>query len=183
MTADKSGKPLSRITWTGLIRNGLDYLVHEGYVDISNRRTKRAYEALEDPEVNGLLDAADIMSSQMKQHGQFATWLESVFGSLSQEVRHPALMDVLKALHERGATLLTTNYDDILEKHCGLNRIGRSNQDDVSRFQRGDLDGVFHTQGSYHDAHERISYLNSKNHLSLLSSLMEFPDSPAPNVL
>jgi hypothetical protein len=86
VTADESGKPLSRISWTGLIRNGLDYLVHEGYVDTSNRRTKRA---LEDPEVNGLLDAADIVSSQMKQHGKFATWLESVFGSLSQETRHP----------------------------------------------------------------------------------------------
>jgi hypothetical protein len=82
VTADISGKPLSRITWTGLIRNGLDYLVHEGYVDTSNRRTKRAYDALEDPEVDGLLDAVNIVSSQMKQHGQYATWLESVFGSL-----------------------------------------------------------------------------------------------------
>ena len=156
VTADVSGKPLTRITWTGLIRNGLDYLVHEGYVGKSNRRTKRAYDALEDPEVNGLLDAADIMSSQMKQHGQFATWLESVFGSLSQEVRHPALMDVLKALYERGATLLTTYYDDILEKQCGIDRISRSNQDDISRFQRGDLNGVFHIHGSYHDVHEVV---------------------------
>src|SRR5271169_2382686 len=92
-TADSSRKPLSRITWTGLIRNGLDYLVSEGYVERSNRRTRRAYDALEDPEVDGLLDAANIVSSQMKQHGQFATWLESVFGSLSQETRHPDLLE------------------------------------------------------------------------------------------
>jgi hypothetical protein len=156
VTADESKKPLSRITWTGLIRNGLDYLVSEGYVDTSNRRTRRAYEALEDPEVDGLLDAANIVSSQMKQHSQFPTWLESVFGSLSHEIRHPALIDVLKALHKRGATLLTTNYDDVLEKHCGLQRVGRSNQDDVSRFQRGDLNGVFHIHGSYHDPHEVV---------------------------
>lgn len=156
VTADASGMPLSRITWTGLIRNGLDYLVHEGYVDTLNRRIKRAYEALKDPEVNGLLDAANIVSSQMKQHGQFATWLDSVFRSLGQEIRHPALLDVLKALHKRGVTLLTTNYDDILEKYCGLHHIGRSNQDDISRFQRGDLNGVFHIHGSYHDAHEVV---------------------------
>lgn len=156
VTADTSGKPLSRIAWTGLMRNGLDYLVSEGYVDRSNRRTRRAYDALEDPEVDGLLDAANIVSSQMKQHGQFPTWLESVFGSLSQEIRYPALIEVLKTLHERGATLLTTNYDDILEKYCGLQRVGRSNQDNVSRFQRGDLDGVFHIHGSYHDAHEVV---------------------------
>ena len=90
---------------------------------------------------------------------------------------------MLKTLHEKEATPPTTNYDNVLEKYCGLQRVSQSNQDDISRFQRGDLDGVFHTHGSYHDAHERISYLNSKNHLSLLSSLMEFPDSPAPNVL
>ncbi|OBT60551.1 hypothetical protein VE03_10472 [Pseudogymnoascus sp. 23342-1-I1] len=156
VTADTSGNPLSRITWTELMRNGLDHLVSEGYVDTSNRRTKRAYDALEDPEVDGLLDAANIVTSQMKQHGQFSLWLESVFGSLSQEIRHPALIDVLKALHERGATLLTTNYDDVLEKYCRLQRIGRSNQDDVSRFQRGDLKGVFHIHGSYLDAHEVV---------------------------
>ncbi|KFZ24695.1 hypothetical protein V502_00833 [Pseudogymnoascus sp. VKM F-4520 (FW-2644)] len=156
VTADTSRNPLSRITWTDLMRNGLDHLVSEGYVDTSNRRTKRAYDALEDPEVDGLLDAANIVTSQMKQHGQFRTWLESVFGSLSQEIRHPALINVLKELHERGATLLTTNYDDVLEKHCGLQRIGRSNQDDVSRFQRGDLKGVFHLHGSYLDAHEVV---------------------------
>jgi hypothetical protein len=79
-----------------------------------------------------------------------------VFGSLSQETRHPALLDVLKMLHERGAALLTTNYDDVLEKHCGIPRIGRSNQDDVSRFLRGELKGVFHIHGSYHDTHEVV---------------------------
>lgn len=167
MTADTSGKPPSRITWTGLIRNGLDYLVHEDYVDNSDRRTKMAYEALENPEVDGLLDAANVVSSQMEKYDQFATWLESVFGSLSQEIRHPALLDVLKALHQRGATLLTTNYDDVLEKYCGLQRIGRSNQNDVSRFRRGDLDGVFHIHGSYHDVHEVVlnttDYHNVKN--------------------
>ncbi|CZR68638.1 uncharacterized protein PAC_18537 [Phialocephala subalpina] len=156
VTADASGKPLSRITWTGLIRNGLDYLVSEGYVDTSNRRTKRAYESLEDPEVDGLLDAANIVSSQMKQHGQFPTWLESVFRSLSQETRHPDLLNMLKALHERGATLLTTNYDDVLEKYCGLQRVGRSNYDDISRFQRGDINGVFYIHRSYHDAQEVV---------------------------
>ena len=167
VTADKTGKPLSRITWTGLIRNGLDYLVNEGYVDTSNRRTRRAYEALEEPEVDGLLDAANIVSSQIKQHGQFPTWLESVFGSLSQEIRHPDLLDMVEALHERGATLLTTNYDDVLDKYYGLQRLGRSNQDDVSRFQRRDINGVFYIHGSYHDAREVVldttDYYDVKN--------------------
>lgn len=79
-----------------------------------------------------------------------------MFGSLSQEIRYPALINVLNVLHERGATLLTTNYDDILEKYCGLKRIDRSNRDNVLKFQRGDLNGVFHIHGSYHDPHEVV---------------------------
>src|SRR5256714_529 len=59
-TANVSG-PLPRITWSGLIRNGLDYLVSEGYVDARNHRIRLAYEALEDPDTDSLLDAANIL--------------------------------------------------------------------------------------------------------------------------
>jgi hypothetical protein len=35
---------------------------------------------------------------------------------------------------------------DVLEKSCGLRRIGWSNWDNVQKFKRGDLDGVFHIE-------------------------------------
>lgn len=180
-TADIAGRPLPRLSWTGLIRNGLDYLVTEGYVEASNRRTKRAYDALEDVDTDSLLDAANIMAAQLNQNGQLPTWLESVFGNLYAEVGHPATLEVLKALHEKGATLLTTNYDDILEKFCGLRRIGRSDPDDVQKFKRGDLDGVFHIHGSYHDPYEVVldttdyyQVTHSDEVQSVLKSFLEF---------
>ena len=179
-TANISG-PLPRITWTGMIRNGLDYLVNEGYVDSGNRRTRLAYKALEDPDTDSLLDAANILSSQLKQNGQFPTWLESVFDNLYQEVRHPAILDTLKALHQKGATILTTNYDDLLEKSCGLPPIGRSNKDEILRFKRGDLDGVFHVHGSYHNPHEVVldttdyyQVAHSDDVQSILKNFLEF---------
>jgi len=92
-------------------------------VDASARRTRQSYEALEDPDPDSLLDAANIMAAQMNQHRQFPTWLESVFGGLYQKIRHPSLLEVLRALHQKGVTLLTTNYDDLLEKICDLRRI------------------------------------------------------------
>jgi hypothetical protein len=155
-TADASGKPPSRITWTGLIQNGLDFLVSEGYVDRLNSGIKPACEALQNPDINGLLNAADVLSSQLRQHGQFPTWLQSVFGRLDQDIKHPAILEALKKLHENGAILLTTNYDDILEKYCGLRHIGRSKIEDIVKFRRGDLDGVFHVHGSYHDPQEVV---------------------------
>lgn len=167
-TADVSGKPLPRITWTGLIKNGLDYLRDDGYVDSSDRRMRQAYEALVEPDTNGLLDAASILSSELTQHGQLATWLETVFGKLDREIRHPAVLEGLKRLHEKGAKLLTTNYDDVLEKYCDLHRVGRSSPEDIIKFRRSDLDGVFHVHGSYHDPREVV--LDAKDYYGVMQS-------------
>jgi SIR2-like domain len=155
-TADTSGRPLSRLTWTGLIRNGLDYLVTDGYVEASDHEIEQAYAALKYTDPNSLLRAAEILKDQLNQQRQFPTWLKAVFGSLYQEIRHPAVLKVLKALRENGAKLLTTNYDDLLEKFCDLPRIGRSNQDDILRFKGRDLDGIFHVHGSYQDPEEVV---------------------------
>src|SRR2546421_1505376 len=108
------------------------------------------------------------MKDLLVQLRQYPTWLESVFGSLHQDVRHPAIFDVLKALHEKGAILLTTNYDDLLERFCNLRRIGRSNMDDVLKFKRGGLDGVFHVHGSYQDPNEVV--LDSVNYYQVMQS-------------
>jgi hypothetical protein len=134
----------------------LDYLVNGGYVNAANHRTAQAYGSLGHDDPDSLLDAANIMTSQMRENRQFPTWLESVFGSLYSEIRHPTVLEVLQALHKRGVTLLTTNHDDILEKTCNLRHIGRSNRDEILKFKRGDLDGVFHIHGSYHDPHEVV---------------------------
>jgi hypothetical protein len=166
-TAEESG-PLQRMTWTGLIQNGLDYLIEEGYVDKGNSRMQMAYTALGNTDTESLLDAANILKSLLDQQGQFATWLETVFCTLEAEVRHPAIFKVLKALHNKGATLLTTNYDDLLERFCGLQRIGRSNKDDVQRFKRGDVDGVFHVHGSYHNPDEVV--LDTKSYYQVQNS-------------
>jgi NAD-dependent SIR2 family protein deacetylase len=167
-TADLSGMPLRRLTWTGLIQNGLEYLVAERYVDASNPEIKLAHEALKNTDTDSLLDAANILRSQLTQQGQFPTWLETIFGNLDQEIRHPALLKVLKTLYEKGVMLLTTNYDDLLEKICNVRRIGRSNRDDILKFRRGDLNGVFHVHGSYQDPDEVV--LDSKDYYKIKKS-------------
>ena len=148
VTADQSGKPLSRITWDGLLRNAIAYLVEKGHEDTAARWIQRTYDALDDPEGGGLLDVAYIMSGRMKQHGQFSKWLELVFGSLGQE---SCSYRRAEGVAQSGATLLTTNYDDVLEKHCGLRCVGRSNKYDLTNFMGGDADRVLHIHGSYQD--------------------------------
>jgi len=159
----------------------LDYLVHDGYVEASNQETEQAYTALEDTDTDSLMDAANILTGQLAEQGQFPTWLETVFGNLYREVRHPAILEVLKALHEKGATLLTTNYDDLLEKFCDVRRVGRSNKDDILKFKRSELNGIFHVHGSYHDPDEvvldRTGYdqiRNSEEVQNILKTFLEF---------
>jgi hypothetical protein len=150
-------EPLRRITWSGLIRNGLDYLVVDRKdVDASHPEIVEANAALENGDTKSVLSAAKIMRSQLECHGQYPTWLHTVFANLQREVRHPEILNVLKDLHDRGAKLVTTNYDDLLEIYCGLRHIGRSNKDELQRYKRGTSNGVFHVHGSYHDSTEVV---------------------------
>jgi hypothetical protein len=82
--------------------------------------------------------------------------LQSVFSSLHREVRHSAILEALKNLYEKSVVLLTTNYDNVLEIYYGLRHIGRSKIEDIVKFRRGDLDGVFHIYKSYHDPQEVV---------------------------
>jgi len=67
-------------------------------------------------------------------------------------VTNDAVLNALAALHEKGAKLLTTNYDHLLEQSCNnLRTISRSATLEIARFARGRrfMDGVFHIHGSY----------------------------------
>ena len=155
-TSDPSGTPLPRLTWTGLIRDGLDYLVQEGLVETSSRSMWQAYDLLNDNTPGSYLDAASYMTRHLRQNGKFSTWLDSVFGNLDREVRYPAILEALRSLFQQGAMLLTTNYDDLLEKTCQSPYIGRSDRGELLRFKRGELKGILHLHGSHHYPNEIV---------------------------
>ena len=88
---------------------------------------------------------------------------------------------MLQAFYQKGATLLTTKYDDLSEKQCSLCHIGRSNKDEILQFKRGDLGGVFYVHGSYYDPHEVVldttDYYKAQNTdevQNLLKTFLEF---------
>jgi len=60
------------------------------------------------------------LKGELDHHKEFPTWLESVFGSLHCEVTHPEVLEALREFHRKGARLMTTNYDELLEHYCGL---------------------------------------------------------------
>jgi hypothetical protein len=147
-----------RITWTGLIRDGLDYLQEEHLVAAGDKELDLYRSVLEegDPKLNTLLRACNYLKAELDQNKQFPTWLKSVFGSLHRDVTHPEVFEALRGFHQRSARLMTTNYDELLEHYCDLQRVRRSIPDDVRKYEQGNLDGVFHIHGSYQDPNEVV---------------------------
>ena len=147
-----------RITWPGLIHDGLDYLQDEGFVAVNDEELNHYRGVLQRDNTNirTVLRACGYLKDELDHNRQFATWLESVFGSLHLEVRHPEVFEYLREFHRRGARLMTTNYDDLLERYCDLQRIRRSIAEDVMKYEQGTLDGVFHIHGSFQDPKEVV---------------------------
>jgi len=148
----------SRLTWTGLIRDGLDYLLRERFVpeDDDELILYRGKLQQGDANTRSLLRACAYLKGELDHNGQFATWLESVFRALHRDVTHPEVFEPFKRLHQRGARLMTTNYDELLESHCGLQRVRRSIPEDVIKYEQGNLNGVFHIHGSFQDPKEVV---------------------------
>ncbi|KAF3002683.1 hypothetical protein E8E13_009835 [Curvularia kusanoi] len=143
----------ARVTWQGLILNGLDYLEDEGFVSSDNQDLKFYRSSVQDTRLTQgqLLRACGYLKSELEQHNQYATWLESVFETLHEDVTQPEILETLGSAYRNGAKLLTTNYDELLERFCHLQRVRRSIPDDIRKFERGMLHGVLHLHGSYQD--------------------------------
>jgi hypothetical protein len=84
-------------------------------VNASNRRTRQAYDPLGHDDQDSLLDVANIMATQMRQNGQFPTWLKLILDGLYDEFRaleNP--QDVASLARERRHAL-----DNELRRHTG----------------------------------------------------------------
>ncbi|KAF2185880.1 hypothetical protein K469DRAFT_157967 [Zopfia rhizophila CBS 207.26] len=147
-----------RITWTGLIRDGLDYLEDMCYVSADDGELNfyRGILQRENIDVRKVLRVCGYLKDELSHHRQYPTWLHSVFGSLHRDVTHPEIFKALQEFHQKGARLLTTNYDELLERFCNLQRVRRSIPDDVRKYEQGTLDGVFHVHGSFQDPKEVV---------------------------
>lgn len=156
LTATHPSPP--RITWTGLIQDGLDYLQHEGFVEADDEELNsyRGVLQRENAKLRTVLRACGYLKDELDHYRQYPTWMASVFGSLHNEVTHPEIFEAIRGFHQRGARLMTTNYDELLEHYCDLQRVRRSIPEDVRKYELGTLDGVFHIHGSFQDPQEVV---------------------------
>lgn len=103
-----------------------------------------------------VLRSCSYLKYELDLHKRFPSWLETVFGSLHHEVNHTGVYKALRDFHRRGARLMTTNYDELLEHYCGLERVRRLIPEEVRKYERCTSNGVFHIHGSYQDLQEVV---------------------------
>jgi SIR2-like domain len=159
VTLNATNSP-SNITWKGLILDGLDYLENENFLKPDDDDLDYFRRVLRKPDMNpnNFLRACSFLKEELDKHIKFPTWLNSVFGSLHEKVTDPDVYEVLYEFYQRDARLMTTNYDQLIEKHCGgdLERVRYSVPHNASKFRAGSLKGVFHIHGSFQDPEDVV---------------------------
>ncbi|KAI0108505.1 SIR2-like domain-containing protein [Daldinia grandis] len=160
-----------RMGWGGLVENGLQY-VEDQTQQITDRHRHdidRARELLGLPDwtMQDQFEAISRLEGLFtKRPDLFAGWLKHQFDSLYDTTVDRNILDSLRRLHRHGAMLITTNYDDLLEKHCGIPPIGRSDEYELLSFQRKSFDGVFHPHGHWKDPENII--LSARNYQDVI---------------
>lgn len=160
-TRGNDAKVRARLTWTGLIRNGFDYLQREQprfYKD-NEKRFGKARDTLDDDDhtLEDVLHVASTLTQFMVMSREFADWLNTQFGTLYNYVKYPAILDSLKELHDAEAVLMTTNYDTLIECHCGLQPLDGSQSHQLVQFKRNEFTNViFHPHGYWENAKQIV---------------------------
>ena len=94
-----------------------------------------------------LLSAAELVHQKLReQGGELARWLREAFAELQPE--DPTVIQLLVKLN---VPLVTTNYDDLIEKTTQLKHVCWTDAASVSRFVRGDERRVLHLHGHWQE--------------------------------
>lgn len=95
-----------------------------------------------------LLSAAELVHQALLKHGmgEFGRWLRDSFEDLQPE--NSALIENLAALD---APLITTNYDDLIEKITGRKHVTWRDSRNVSRVVRGEDQRILHLHGHWEE--------------------------------
>ncbi|APR83464.1 Hypothetical protein A7982_08813 [Minicystis rosea] len=144
-THDPARRP-DPITWRGLLELGVAECEKLGVAPHATwAATQRTL--LASPDLDEMLSAAEHIAGKLgAEHGggDYGRWLRESFKGIP--IRDRAVPEALVAL---GVPLLTTNYDDVLERVNGLPACTWRDTADVERVLRGDDRAIVHLHGVY----------------------------------
>ena len=131
-------------SWRGLIEAGIRQCRAIGATERWCQAVAGQLELADEPDM--LLSAAELVHNRLIQNGggELARWLRETFEPLQPE--NPAVIRALAALE---LPLLTTNYDDLIEKAASLKHVTWKESRHVARVVRRDDRRVLHLHGHW----------------------------------
>ena len=137
----------ANLSWGGLLRSGLDKLNTPHFPEFSDTMYDAYRRILDEGDTDSLVGVAQIIESKLgaPDGGAFSEWLREVFEPV--DIKNPEVPLALKRLKEQGCLLVTTNYDDILEKITESGATTWLDQNIVDRMFRGLDSGILHLHG------------------------------------
>jgi hypothetical protein len=185
VSEDRRQDALKRLTWPGLLLDGLKYLEEE-FLDqfqTSEKQELQSYmNILKSGEsaVPTLLRAAAFLKAKLVDCERLPDWLQHEFGDLYDEHigngTNP-LLDAIRELFNANARIMTTNYDDLLSRHCNTSSIVPSEGLPMQRyFEKSDQRrGILHPHGVWSEPAgavlDGVDYYKVTQHSSLQHSL------------
>ncbi|MCY2988198.1 MAG: SUMF1/EgtB/PvdO family nonheme iron enzyme [Planctomycetota bacterium] len=139
-------------TWRALIESAIESCRALGATDrwCRNVADRLAFESDQEMSAadvaNALLLAAEEVHCKLRQNGdgELARWLRATFENLK-----PVDRTVIRALAALATPLVTTNYDDLLEKVAKLKHVTWQDTADAARVVRGEDRRVLHLHGRW----------------------------------
>ena len=115
------------MSWYGLLRHGLAYLDEEQIsltdaekIELQEHLQKLQPQLLKTPTSEEVLNAASFLKRKLTEYRQMDNWFDLEFDGIYDENikqdQNP-ILDAIRALYQSGARIITTNYDDLVDKH------------------------------------------------------------------
>jgi len=134
-------------SWKGLLTEGIDYCQEWANPRPSDEKVARQRERLVTSGLDDLLAVATDVESSLggSGGGLLRKFLKETVGTL--RAKNHEMLEGIKAFHEAGAIIATTNYDGLLEEALNLQAVPWTHAADVEHVIRGRSSGVLHLHG------------------------------------
>jgi hypothetical protein len=154
MSGDDLARVIESMSWLGVLRHGLDYLEEEDLTlnpaDMSELDAYKTMLKAKSVPNEDILRAASFLKRKLVDSGKLDNWFDLEFEGIYEKcLNHDPnpILDAMRELYLSGARIITTNYDDLLDKHIGGNTIVSDGTPALKMFFRKRNTGICHVHG------------------------------------
>ena len=147
------------MSWLGLLRHGLKLLVDEPIDMDENEKLELASHQStlnsQSSTTEHLLQAASFLKRKLVASQLLDEWFDAEFDDIYEEFINKesnSILDAIGALYKARARIITTNYDDLLEKHLDAESIIPNDTVQLQLFFRRRKEGICHVHGAFRES-------------------------------